>query len=199
MSASIEQWHGKVAIITGASSGIGAALAEKLVEAGLQVVGIARRVEIVEKLSQKMSSFEGKLHPMQCDVTKEEDILKAIDWTATNLGPISILINNAGVFNFVNMLDCSTEEMKKTFDTNLLGLFVASREVAKNMMENGVNGHIVNIGSVAGHVPPINMSVAYASSKHAVRVVTEALRKQFVEIGSKIKVTVGRFFNKNII
>ncbi|KAJ8916022.1 hypothetical protein NQ315_010890, partial [Exocentrus adspersus] len=80
MVLSMDRWVGKVAIVTGASSGFGASIAEGLVRQGLKVVGLARRKDKLEGLAQKLSNKKGKLYPVQADITKEEDILNAFKW-----------------------------------------------------------------------------------------------------------------------
>ncbi|KAJ9575318.1 hypothetical protein L9F63_025731, partial [Diploptera punctata] len=93
----MERWNGRVALVTGASSGIGAAVAKELVKNGLKVVGLARRVDRIKDEAKKLQGSLGELHAVQCDITKEDDILTAFSWVKEHLGGIDILINNAGV------------------------------------------------------------------------------------------------------
>ncbi|XP_063929818.1 farnesol dehydrogenase-like [Zophobas morio] len=191
MVVSMDRWSGKVVIVTGASSGIGAATAEALVESGLIVVGLARRSELVEEHAKKISDKKGKLHAFKCDIRKEEDILKAFDWTTKNLGPVHILINNADIGSGgKHLLEGKTEDWKAIFDVNVLGLCIATREAVKIMKENNINGHIVHINSIAGHklinIPGLNV---YPGSKYAVTALTETLRQELNHLGLKIKVT----------
>jgi NADP+-dependent farnesol dehydrogenase len=190
MVLSMDRWVGKVAIVTGASSGIGKAIAASLVEQGLIVVGIARRSELVEEHSKQLSGKKGKLHAVKADVTKEEDILKAFEWISKKLGPVHILINNAGTHKRTTLTNGKTEDWKATLDLNVLGLCIATREAVKIMKADNINGHIVHINSIAGHtvpnVPQLNM---YPASKFAVTALTETLRQELTHLGSKIKVT----------
>ncbi|KAF2902136.1 hypothetical protein ILUMI_04044 [Ignelater luminosus] len=190
MVVSMERWVGKVAVITGASAGIGAAIAEQLVEAGLKVVGLARRKEKVDELSKTLEGKKGKLYAYQADITKEEDILKAFQWIKDNLGPVHILINNAGIGRATNLSDGNTKFWKEILDTNVLGLCIATREAVKDMKANNVAGHIIHINSTAGHeVPNLPGMNVYSASKHAVTALTETLRQELNSIGSKIKIT----------
>ncbi|KAK4879387.1 hypothetical protein RN001_007533 [Aquatica leii] len=186
----MERWQQKVAVVTGASSGIGAAVCKELVECGLKVVGIARRKEKIEKLAETLKSKRGKLYAVKADITKEKDILEAFDWITNNIGPVNILINNAGVFKTADLLDGKTESWKLILDTNLMGLCIATREAAKIMTENNIDGHIVHINSLSGHYVPHNFKVSlYGASKSGVTFVTEALRLELNEIKSKIRIT----------
>jgi len=190
MVLSMDRWSSKVAVVTGASAGIGAATAEKLVEEGLQVVGLARRSERVEELSKKLAGKKGKLHALKVDVTKEEEILKAFKWVTNNLGPVHILVNNAGIGQYNTLIDGDTEKWRRVFDTNVLALCIATREAIKIMNANGIDGHIIHINSVAGHsVPNLPTVNVYPASKHAVTALTETLRQELNQIGSKIKIT----------
>lgn len=96
----MERWSGKVAVVTGASTGIGANLVEQLVRHGLKVVGLARRVELMNNYAQKLANDQiGSFHPVECDLRKEEDILAAFKFVEEKFGSIDILINNAGVLS----------------------------------------------------------------------------------------------------
>nr|CAD7394920.1 unnamed protein product [Timema cristinae] len=185
------RWSGRVALVTGASVGIGAAIVRELVKNGLIVVGLARRAELVEELSAELKGAPGKLHALKGDLTKEEDILAAFDWIKKNLGRIDVLVNNAGVLHLSMLTGGETSQWKQIFDLNVIGLSISTREAFKLMKEKGVDdGHIIHINSVAGHslvnFPGI---VPYSASKHAVTVLTEGLRRELVQLGSKIRVT----------
>ncbi|XP_023018419.1 farnesol dehydrogenase [Leptinotarsa decemlineata] len=190
MVLSMDRWKGKVAIVTGASSGIGAAIARRLVEEGLQVVGLARRKDRLEDLSKLVSDKPGKLYSIQTDISNEDDILKAFEWTKRNLGPVHILVNNAGTNVTGSLLDGSTENWNKIFQLNVLGLSITTREAIKQMNQSNIDGHIIHINSVSGHqpirIPRLGM---YMASKHSVTSLTESLRYELALSGSKVKVT----------
>lgn len=157
------------------------------------MVGLARRKERVDALAKKLSNASGQLHSIKCDVTSEQDILNAFKWTKDHLGPISILINNAGVYKSVMLTESPTQDFRHILDTNVVGLCVATREAAKSMMENKIDGHIIHISSVASQQVFFVGGGVYSASKYAVRALTEGLRKEFVEKKSKCKITVSIF------
>ncbi|CAG9861410.1 unnamed protein product [Phyllotreta striolata] len=188
----MDRWVGKVALVTGASSGIGAAIAKALVENGLLVVGIARRIDKIEDLSRTLADQPGKLFALRCDVAKEEDILRSFRWITENVGPIHILINNAGLIRPTNLTDGCTEDWRKIFDVNVMALCICTREAVKVMRQKKVAGHIVHINSVVGHTVPVLPKPAfnvYPASKHAVTALTETLRQELIHLDSPIKVT----------
>nr|CAD7196673.1 unnamed protein product [Timema douglasi] len=186
----MERWSGKVALVTGASSGIGAAIAQELVRHGLKVVGLARRVERVEELAAGLKSAPGKLYAVKADISKEEDIIAAFDWIKKNLGGVDILVNNAGLVT-TEVLSNIGDASWRVLDVNVKGLCISTREALKSMKERGVNdGHIIHINSVLGHSLPSTMPVSiYHASKYAVTVLTEGLRRELVQLGSKTKIT----------
>lgn len=92
----MNRWQGRVAVVTGASSGIGAYIVELLVRAGLKVVGLARRLELLEENAQRLAAHQpGSFHPVKCDLRREEDILAAFG-QIEKIGPVHVLVNNAG-------------------------------------------------------------------------------------------------------
>ncbi|EJY57754.1 AAEL017320-PA [Aedes aegypti] len=188
----MDRWVGKVAVVTGSSSGIGAAIAKDLAKAGMVVVGLARRVERVEALKDDLpESAKNLLHAVKCDVSKEEDILKTFKWVEEKFGGVDVLINNAGIVRQTDLLDAdNTQMLREVVDTNVMGLVLCSREAYQSMKKRSVDGHIVHINSIAGHrvvnFPKLNI---YCASKHAVTAITETMRNELRTAGTKIKVT----------
>ncbi|XP_018319731.1 farnesol dehydrogenase-like [Agrilus planipennis] len=188
----MERWVGKVAVVTGASSGIGAAIAEALVKEGLIVAGFARRKERIEELAKKLqqANAKGKLHAVKVDMTKENEIIDGFNWVKKNLGPIHVLVNNAGGARSTTLINGDTQRWKEVFDVNVIGLTIATREAVKDMTANKVDGHIIHINSVVGHkvinVPGVNV---YPASKYAVTALSETLRHEFIQNKLKIKIT----------
>ncbi|CAH2005641.1 unnamed protein product [Acanthoscelides obtectus] len=190
MVLSMDRWVDKVAIVTGASSGIGKAIAERLVEQGMKVVGVARRKDRLDELAQKTSGKKGKLYPIQGDVTKEEDIMRVFKWAKDNLGPVHVLVNNAGVLCNSAIEDGKTEDWLQTINVNVVGLCMGTREAIKDMKEHNIDGHIFNINSVAGHFvfnyPKLEI---YTATKYAVTSLTASMRQQLANQKSKIRLT----------
>ncbi|KAJ3651602.1 hypothetical protein Zmor_017631 [Zophobas morio] len=186
MVLSMDRWKGKVAIVSGASAGIGEAIADALVEEGV-IVNLSTLIHLT---SHSISGKRGKLHPIKAEFSQEEDILKVFEWTSKNLGPVHILINNAGLATQSTLTDGKTEDWKSVFDLNVIGLSIATREAVKIMKENKIHGHIIHINSTLGHqvinVPRMNV---YPASKFAVTALTETLRQELNHLGLKIKIS----------
>uniref|UniRef100_A0A8D8FAF8 Farnesol dehydrogenase n=1 Tax=Culex pipiens TaxID=7175 RepID=A0A8D8FAF8_CULPI len=189
----MDRWTGKVAVVTGASSGIGAAIAKSLASAGMVVVGLARRVERVEALRDDLEDDETRkrLHAVKCDVSKEEEILEAFRWVEENLGGVDVLINNAGVLPETTLVTPgNTEILRQVMDINVMGLVLCSHEAFQSMKKRSVDGHVVHINSISGHVVPNFAKLnIYSASKFAVTALTETMRREFAAEGTKIKVT----------
>jgi len=192
----MDRWAGKVAVVTGASSGIGAAIAVDLVNAGVNVVALARRKERLEELKGKVSkTTKAKLYPIKCDVSIEQEVKDAFAWVESNLGGVDILVNNAGITRRTNLVDSdNTKLIKEVIDTNVLGVVLCTREAFQSMKRRNVNGHVVLINSIAGHSVPFfagklpSMNI-YPATKHAVTALTEVLRQEFQSLDTKIKIT----------
>ncbi|XP_050096696.1 farnesol dehydrogenase-like [Anopheles aquasalis] len=188
----MERWNGRVAVVTGASSGIGAAIAKDLAKAGLVTIGLARRVERVEELRKDLPEQAAKrLHAIKCDVSNEADIDAVFKQVEEQFGGCDVLINNAGILRTKPLLELgTTADIKAVLDTNVTGLVLCSQRAYQSMVKRSVDGHIVHISSIAGHgVPNVpNMNV-YPASKHAVRAITETMRQEMRNAGKKIKVT----------
>ncbi|MCP4439456.1 MAG: SDR family oxidoreductase [Aureispira sp.] len=172
----------KVILITGASSGIGAATARLLAPKGYFLMLAARREEKLKDLVKELG--ENAAYTVT-DMTKASDVQALVDTTKARFGQIDILINNAGIGNRGNLHDGDIEAWSNMIDLNVKGVLYATRMVLPLMLEQG-NGHVINVGSVASHSIYPNVAV-YCATKHAVRVITEGLR---LELGGKIKGTL---------
>ncbi|XP_069683489.1 dehydrogenase/reductase SDR family member 11-like [Periplaneta americana] len=188
----MQRWAGRVAVVTGASAGIGAATAEELVKNGVKVVGLARRIDKIEELAESLKSQPGKLYPLKCDITKETEVQEAFKWVKSNLGGVDILINNAGVGKESKLSTGPVDHWRAIIDLNVLALSVCTKEALQSMKERGVDdGHIIHINSISGHRIPQSehVNMMYCASKYAVTALTEGLRRELVQQKTKIKVT----------
>ncbi len=176
----------KVAIVTGASSGIGLAFAEVLADKGAQVYGFARGVDGLQEAQEQIGDA---FHPIKCDVRRESDVRDAVAQVADDGGRIDILINNAGLGIFSRVEDLSAEDWDVQMETNLRGVFLCAREVIAPMRaqneSSGFGGHIINIASIAGLLGNPSLG-AYNASKFGVRGFSEALMKEVREDGIKV-------------
>lgn len=158
-------------------------------------MGLARRKEKIEELSEKLKTAKGKLYAVRADITVESSIIDAFKWTQDNVGPVSILINNAGISQPTTLIGGNSEMWRKILDTNVVGLSIATREAVDQMLANKIDGHIVHVNSILGHyvahIPQVNI---YPASKFAVSALTETLRQEFAAIDSNIKITVSILF-----
>ncbi|XP_044260392.1 farnesol dehydrogenase-like [Tribolium madens] len=188
----MDRWVGKVAIVTGASAGMGAAIAKTLVMKGLKVVGLARRIQRMQELAADLSDAPGQLFPLRCDITSEEAILKCFKWVTDNVGPVQVLINNAGLTRPTNLLEGATDEWRRVFDVNVMALCICTREAIRIMRENNLYGHVIHMNAIAGHyvpnMPQPNFNV-YPASKFAVTALTESLRQELRYNKLPIKIT----------
>jgi NAD(P)-dependent dehydrogenase (short-subunit alcohol dehydrogenase family) len=173
---------GGVAFITGASGGLGAHFARLLARNGAAVAISARRVDKIEALAEEIRAGGGRALALPLDVADAASIGPALDVAAATLGPITILVNNAGVGGEGLALDLSIEDFDATFDVNVRGTFFAAREAAKRMIAAGIEGRIVNIASIASHTVLPGLS-AYCGSKAAVAMLTRNLAREWARKG----------------
>ncbi len=178
--------QGKVALITGASSGIGEATALALAAEGAKVALAARRVERLETLTQRIIERGGEALPLACDVADAAQVKQAVQAVQERWGQIDILVNSAGIAVLGPILGADTDEWQRVVSVNVLGLMYATHAVLP-LMKAQDGGHIINISSTAGRVAPSGMSV-YCASKWAVNGFSESLRQEAVAY--KVRVTV---------
>ncbi|XP_033212858.1 farnesol dehydrogenase-like [Belonocnema kinseyi] len=185
----MDRWAGKVAIVTGASSGIGLATVKALVQEGMTVVGLARRKQKMEN-DMKAIEGKGKFYALNCDVSKEQDVTQIFQWVKKNLGGVHVLVNNAGVLVPGKIIDTNKEIWDKVIGVNIMGLLYCTQQAVKIMKESGEEGHIININSIVGHriIRNADMSAnIYPATKHAITAITSTFEMEL--LGSKIRST----------
>jgi len=178
---------GKVAVVTGASSGIGEATAEALAAEGAAVVVAARREDRLTDLVERIRSNGGRVLAAVCDVTDESQAHGLIRKAEEEFGSVDILLNNAGVMLLSNVSKSLSEEWRRMFDVNVMGLLYATDAAIEVMRRQG-GGHLVNVSSLAGRKVTRDSSGVYAGSKHAVHAISEGLRQELLQ--DNIRVTV---------
>lgn len=192
----MDRWQDKVAVVTGASSGIGEAIARDLHREGMIVVALARREDrLLDIRSSLPIEKRSRFHIMRCDVTKEDDVKRVFGYVNGELGGTDVLVNNAGIVRSSELVQAdNTADMKATLDTNILGVVLCTREAFNSMKSRGVDGHIVIINSIAGHrtpnfggeMPSFNI---YPATKHAITSMVETYRQEFNKHKTKIRIT----------
>jgi NADP-dependent 3-hydroxy acid dehydrogenase YdfG len=171
-----------VALVTGASSGIGEATARMLAERGAGVAIVARRMDRLEALVGEIESAGGRALAVEADVTEREQAEAAVQSTVTELGRLDVLVNNAGVMLLGPILDAAVEEWERMVQVNLLGLLYTAKAAIPHLLE-AAEGEprrvtdMVNISSVAGRQARLGSGV-YNATKHAVGAFSESLRQE---------------------
>ena len=168
---------GKVAIVTGASSGLGVAFATGLAEAGADIAICARRAEKLEETRKQVEATGRRCLAIAADVAKPEDCERVVAETVEQLGGVDVLINNAGVGTAVPATRETPDEFRRVIDINLNGSYFMAQSAARAMRSNG--GAIVNIGSVLGSTSAMLPQAAYAASKAAIIGLTRDLAQQW--------------------
>lgn len=181
-----EYLEGDVALVTGASSGIGRAIAKELANQGAAVAVAARRTDRLESLVDGIEDEDGTAHPVPTDVTDRDEVESMIEETRSELGGLDVLVNNAGVMLLSPVERAKLDELQRMLDVNLMGLMTVTRLVLPGMLEQE-SGHIVNISSVAGRRANETYS-GYAATKFGVNAFSESLRKETA--GTGVRVTV---------
>jgi len=168
--------EGKVAIVTGASKGIGASIAKHLAESGAAVVvNYASSKEGADRVVGEIEGKGGRAVAVQADMAKADDVERLFSDAKTAFGRLDIVVNNAGVYEFMPLEQITEAHFHRQFDVNVLGLLLAAKEAVKHFGVEG--GSIVNISSVASTAAPPNASV-YSATKAAVDAVTRSLAKE---------------------
>jgi NADP-dependent 3-hydroxy acid dehydrogenase YdfG len=179
-------WSWPWAVVTGASSGIGQAVAAMLAGAGAAVVLGARRTDRLEAVAHGIRAEGGVASHRRTDVTRRDDVAALVDLAVSEHGPVDVLVNNAGVMPLSPVEDLRVEDWEHMIDVNLKGVLYGIAAVLPGMLERG-EGHIVNIGSLAGR-RPFPGGTVYSATKFAVRSITAGMQLE-LSASSGIRIT----------
>lgn len=177
---------GQIAVVTGASSGIGFATALALAKAGVKIAAGARRTDLLEKLKKEIEKIGGECITVTCDVTKRSDCDNLVNSAVNKWGKIDILINNAGLMPLSFVKNLKVDEWERMIDVNIKGVLYCTAAAIPHLLKQN-SGHIVNISSIAGRIVFPAGSV-YCATKYAVRAFSEGLRQE-LSTRNNIRVT----------
>jgi len=177
---------GRVALVTGASSGIGDATARTLAKAGARVAIAARRADRLDALAREIGKLGGDVLPLAADLAKEQENRRIVAKTEAHFGRLDILVNNAGVMLLSPVDAASADDWRRMLELNVLGLMVSTQAALPGMRQRR-SGHIVNVSSTAGRIANANVS-GYSASKFGVVAFSEALRKEVYKDNIRVSV-----------
>ena len=179
--------HGKTALVTGASSGIGKKVALAYAQAGAHVAIAARHTDAVAEAVDEIAAAGGTALPICCDVTQPDQVARMVDQVITDLGGIDIAVCNAGIIAVTPLLDMSRDEFERIQATNVTGVFLTAQAAARAMVKQGHGGAIINTASMSGHIINVPQHVGhYCTSKAAVIHLTKAMAVEFAPHGIRV-------------
>jgi NADP-dependent 3-hydroxy acid dehydrogenase YdfG len=182
----MERFRDRIALVTGASSGIGAATARMLAREGMKVAVTARRTERLDALAAEHGA--DRVLPIGCDLRDPAAIARLFEEVRARGGGVDVLVNNAGLGHAAPLVSGDTEHWREMLEVNVLALCVCTREALRDMRARGDDGHVVHVSSMAAHRVPKESGV-YSATKFAVRSLTEGLRVELRALRSRIRVS----------
>ncbi|XP_041465341.1 dehydrogenase/reductase SDR family member 11-like isoform X1 [Lytechinus variegatus] len=188
-SSTMERWVGRVALVTGASVGIGAAITRALVRHGMIVVACARGVDKIQAIKSELEaeSAPGKVHPIQCDLTKKDQIAAMFEQIKKEFKVVHVCINNAGLSFGAHLVKGNPEDWQEALDVNVMALCICTQNSIKLMLDNKVNdGQIIHLNSMSGH--RVVGDGFYCGTKYMVTALTEGLRTELRAMKTNIRV-----------
>ncbi len=184
---------GRIALITGASSGIGAALAEGLAAAGARVALAARRTDRTIALAERIRASGGEAVSVSMDVTSTASIKSAFDQVESALGVPTVVVNNAGIADAKSFIKTTRESLDRTMATNFFGVWEVAQEAARRMVAAKTGGSLINVASVLGLGSAVGYS-SYSASKGAVIQLTRTMALEFVKYGIRVNALAPGWF-----
>ena len=185
---------GKVAIVTGASAGLGEQFAYALAESGVKVTLAARRLEKLEEVKENIEKdYNREALALRTDVAKEPDIISMVEKTVDEFGTVDILVNNAGIYIVKPLLEQTLEDWHTVMDVNLTSAFLGSREVAKVMIPKK-SGCIINVASTFGYTATEFTEVSYYTSKAGMIMMTKCLAVELGKNNIRVNAIAPGFF-----
>lgn len=197
MPANLFALDGKVALVTGASSGLGEHFAFVLAAAGAKVALAARREERLVTLADRIQTSGGRALPVTMDVTDAASIEHGVQEIETELGPLGVLLNNAGIVRSAPALDTTVEDWCAVIDTDLTGAWLVAQSVARHMVKHGHGGSIVNIGSILG-IQAAAQVAAYSAAKAALHQMTRSLGVEWARHGIRVNAIAPGYFETDL-
>jgi gluconate 5-dehydrogenase len=192
--------HGKVALVTGASSGLGVEFAQGLAMAGADVAVVARRLERLQTVAEQLETFGVRAHAVQADLRDQAQIDAALQQVQETLGPIDILVNNAGVAPVSRAERHTLDRWQQALDINLTAVFLCCQKVGQQMIARGQGGRIINISSVLGEgANAVHKTVGYAATKGAVTNMTRQLAVEWAPYGITVNALAPSWFPTEMI
>jgi 3-oxoacyl-[acyl-carrier protein] reductase len=188
---------GQVALVTGASSGLGERFAEVAAANGAAVVLVARRGDRLKALQAKIEKTGGKAAVAEADVTDRAAMARAFDAAEKAFGTVTLLVNNAGVAHSTRALELTEAEWRRVLDTNLDAVFFTAQEVARRMLAAGKRGTIINVASLLS-LTVIKGTIAYAAAKAGVAQITKALALELAFKGVRVNALAPGWFVTDI-
>lgn len=192
--------EGKVALVTGASSGLGVEFARGLAMAGADVAVVARRLERLQAVAQELETLGVRAHAVQADLREEEQINAALAQVEETLGPIDILVNNAGVAPVSRAERHTLDKWQQALDINLTAVFLCSQKVGVRMIERQQGGRIIMVSSALGEgANAVHKTIGYAATKGAVTNMTRQLAVEWAPHGITVNALAPSWFPTEMI
>ncbi len=180
------QLDGKCALVTGASSGLGRHFSLTLARAGAKVAVAARRVDKLQELVEEIAGFDGRAIAVELDVTDSDSVRHAVKTAETELGPVTILVNNAGINVRKPLFEHTEQDWDAIVGTNLKGPYLMAFEVARRLVELKHGGSIINIGSLVGGARTSPHIPEYSAAKGGLHQLTKALASELARHGIRV-------------